>query len=487
MKKYNFCIAFFLLLFLPVLTIFSQDGYKGSIILRQESVHQEEDNLIISALIDLSGLKLGKQQMVTLTPYLSTNDDPDNQIYTFQPVIVTGKARNKAVKRSIALDGFEYENEPILTELRRNGKKQSIPIKVIVPYESWIIHNGSMNFSEVIEGCVNCELISRNNAGGFEVIPSSGSSRYEICYIMPPVEQLKLRNETYSAYINFSVGSHNINRTYKNNGAVLDEVDRIISDMKQNTDISIANISVVGYASPEGSYEQNMLLSANRAKAFVNYLSSVHNIGQANIQVDWRGEDWAGLRNALQGSSISEKARVISIIDKVHDIGIRKATIQSLFNGDVYRELQSKIYPGLRRNEYTIAYSVRAFNTNEARELIKTNPKMLSLNELYLLANSYTRGSREFREIFHTALNLYPNDVNSIINKASLDIEEGAIDQGIEVLLNIDRPEAWNNIGIGYIHKNDYKNAELYLTKAANAGNTTAKANLEKFISARPR
>ena len=487
MKKYSFCIAFFLLLFVPVLSIFSQDGYKGNIILRQESVYQEEDNLIINALIDISKLKLGKQQMVTLTPYLSTNDDSDNQVYTFQPVIITGKTRNKAVKRSITLDGFEYENEPILTELRRNGKKQSIPVKVIVPYESWIIHNGSMNFNEVIEGCVNCELISRNNAGGFEIILSSSSSRYDICYIIPPAEQLKLRNETYSAYINFQAGSYNIIRTYKNNSVILDEVDRIVSDIKQNTDISIANIHVVGYASPEGSYEQNMSLSANRARAFVNYLSSVHNIGQANIQVDWRGEDWQGLRKALQESSISEKARVISIIDKVYDIGMRKATIQSLFNGDIYKELQNKIYPNLRRNEYTISYSVRAFDTNEARELIKTNPKLLSLSELYLLANSYTRGSSEFREIFHTALNLYPNDVNSMINKASLDIEEGAIDQGIEALLNIDRPEAWNNLGIGYIYKNDYEKAEYYLTKAANAGNATAKANLEKFINTRPR
>lgn len=43
---------------------------------------------------------------------------------------------------------------------------------------------------------------------------------------------------------------------------------------------------------------------------------------------------------------------------------------------------------------------LRAFNVDEAKQLYKTKPQYLSLNEMFLVANTYPKDSDEFKEVF---------------------------------------------------------------------------------------
>lgn len=122
-------------------------------------------------------------------------------------------------------------------------------------------------------------------------------------------------------------------------------------------------------------------------------------------------------------------------------------------------------YPPLRRNEYTISYVARAFNVDEAKQLIKTKPQYLSLNEMFLVANTYPKDSGEFKEVFDIAARIYPDDPVVRLNTAALELENGAIDAAIVRLQKSDMPEAWNNLGIAYILKQDYKKGGEYLEK----------------------
>ncbi|WP_419032931.1 tetratricopeptide repeat protein, partial [Dysgonomonas gadei] len=137
-------------------------------------------------------------------------------------------------------------------------------------------------------------------------------------------------------------------------------------------------------------------------------------------------------------------------------------------------------YPALRRTEYSIAYVVRAFNVEEARQVIKKNPKLLSLNEMYLVAESYPSDSKEFREVFDIAVRLYPDSEIAIMNSAAADIESKNLDAAIERLKKIeDKPQSWNNLGVAYILKGDSEKAVDYFRKSADYKDPNGKANLE--------
>ena len=55
----------------------------------------------------------------------------------------------------------------------------------------------------------------------------------------------------------------------------------------------------------------------------------------------------------------------------------------------------------------------------EAKEIIKTRPQNLSLNEMFLVANTYPTGSQEFIDVFETAVQMYPQSEIANINAAT--------------------------------------------------------------------
>jgi len=113
--------------------------------------------------------------------------------------------------------------------------------------------------------------------------------------------------------------------------------------------------------------------------------------------------------------------------------------------------------------------------------LVKTKPQLLSLNEMYLVANTYPKTSAEFKEVFDIAARLYPNDPYANLNSAALDIENGAYDSALERALKVDMPESWNNAGYIYVKKGDYTRAAEYFKRAADAGLPVARENLNEL------
>lgn len=73
--------------------------------------------------------------------------------------------------------------------------------------------------------------------------------------------------------------------------------------------------------------------------------------------------------------------------------------MQELVPADIYHRLLNEIYPLLRRNEYKIEYNVRNFNLDEARRMVDERPDLLSLTEMYKVADSYEKGSPGYGKV----------------------------------------------------------------------------------------
>ena len=64
----------------------------------------------------------------------------------------------------------------------------------------------------------------------------------------------------------------------------------------------------------------------------------------------------------------------------------------------------------------------------EARVIMKTKPQLLSLNELFMVAQTYEVGSKDFNEVMELAVRMYPTDETANLNAAIIRLNNGDAD-----------------------------------------------------------
>ena len=113
------------------------------------------------------------------------------------------------------------------------------------------------------------------------------------------------------------------------------------------------------------------------------------------LHVDWKGEDWEGFIRALGDfPNLLKRDEVYEVIERYPDErDFCELQLQKLVPPTIYHRLLTEIYPALRRNEYRIEYNVRNFNLEEARRMVDERPDLLSLSEMYKVADSYGKGT----------------------------------------------------------------------------------------------
>lgn len=92
--------------------------------------------------------------------------------------------------------------------------------------------------------------------------------------------------------------------------------------------------------------------------------------------------------------------------------------------GAPYRSMLKEIYPGLRKVNCKIDYTVVNFDVEQGRIIIRENPKYLSLNEMYQVANSYPKGSKDFVNVFDIAVRMYPTDAVANLNAGAVALSQ---------------------------------------------------------------
>ena len=134
-------------------------------------------------------------------------------------------------------------------------------------------------------------------------------------------------------------------------------------------------------------------------------MKGLYHFEQARFTVDFEPEDWAGLEKRVENSSLADKEELLAIIraDEPKDYDRREAKLKALNRGASYRVLLRDIYPALRHSDYAVRYTIRSFTVEEARELIYSDPRQLSLNEMFGWRRRWnrvatlTRGVRDCR------------------------------------------------------------------------------------------
>lgn len=396
---------------------------------------EKTDNgqIILNMKVDQKQASVAYNQQLVITPYIVSLDE--TQRAKLPSVVLAGR---NAYYSDLRNDQYQYPDV-----LLRAGKNNVWSYTHSRPFEEWMT-NSVLGFDINTIGC--CGSQSASSVGFLPVAdlnyaPPQYSAQYN--YLEPKAIGSKLFNITGKAYISFVVNKTEINPDYMNNKAELQKILSTIDAVKDNKDAKVSHIKLTGYASPEGPYATNVRLAEGRTIALKDYVRNLYAFPEALFETSYVPEDWEGLKAAVEKSGLADASEIVAFIDSDYPIEKRNDRLRQLFP-DSYPFLLKNIYPGLRHTDYVITYEVRKYtDINEIRQVFKTRPQNLSLNELFLLANSYEPGTPEFIEVFDTAVRMFPDDPTANINAASASISRGDLDSATKFLSRVGNiPEA---------------------------------------------
>jgi hypothetical protein len=399
--------------------------------------------------------------------------------------MINGGLRQKAFLREVALNGWDSQiakaHQGILALKDNRGVYN---YTTTIGYETWM-RNASMDIETDLCGCgiapadtfidKVANRIVLDGARPYRVLPN-------VAYMRPEVEQVKSRNQVNDVFLDFPVSQTFIDPNFGNNPRELEKIEKIIIEIRKDNNVQVSGVTITGYASPEGDINFNNQLSRGRAEALRNLLASNTGIPSGMYRVgQGGGEDWEGLVRLLQQSSIEPKQQIISII-RYFPPAQRKDRLKALGGGMVWQQMLNELFPPLRRVESRIAYTVRGFNVQEAKEIIKTRPQQLSLNEMFLVANTYEEGSPEFVNVFETAVKQFPDDPVANLNAAASALLNKDVEKAAAYLKKAERnnPVYYNNLGVLSMMQGNLRRAKSLFQRAAESNLEPALLNLEE-------
>lgn len=262
-------------------------------------------------------------------------------------------------------------------------------------------------------------------------------------FVMPEAENVKRRQLTGRAFLDFPVNETVIYPTYRRNPQELKRICATIDSALFDKTIQVTSISLHGYASPESPYSNNTRLAKGRTAALEAYLRKHYNLSASVFHTTFTPEDWDNLRGFISNSDrrrtkgdiwyenasiletpeapasvLNHRDELLQVIDLNIDPDEKELKLKEVAGGEPYKWLLKYVYPGLRHTDYVIDYVVRHYPVKQSRKLIYTHPEALSLNEMYAVANSYEKGSDDWLDALTIAAKQYPDDETANLNAA---------------------------------------------------------------------
>lgn len=410
----------------------------GAIRVENFRVNNSGDHLVVAFDLNLDSLRMESNRFMAFTPVVKS--EADSALLKLPAVMLTGRRQHIVYRR----EGSKLY--PDARETRRvNGTAQTVNYLHTVDAEPWM-QQAEVSLVEDLCGCgltlSSRELAMQLPAAVVEEEPAKEELHFVFNdYIVPAVEAHKTRSLEGRAFLDFPVNKTVIYPDYRKNPVELAKILATIDTVKNDPAVRVTGISIHGYASPESPYQHNTNLARGRAAALKEYVKKQYDFSDDIFHVEFTPEDWAGLRQYVaEHTELTDRDAILALIDSDREPDNKEWAIKSRYP-QTYKQLLATVYPALRHSDYVITYEVRAFSdVAEIARLLHTRPHHLSLQEMFLLAQTYEVGSPEFNEVFDIAVRLFPDD-----------------------------PVANTNAAITALNREDLPAAERYLSRAGHS------------------
>lgn len=391
----------------------------GNIAIKSVDVARNGSQIDLKMSLDASNLRLDKNKELIYTPMIVNEND------TLRMPSFTVAGRNRWYGHIRNEKGYN-------PSLYRSGEIAApIDYSYSATFADW------MEKSQVVVG-VSEYGCCKHRPG--ELVPiadidyTPATFNPEYAYITPKAEAVKMRAISARAYIDFPVNLIEIFPDYRRNPIELKKIQATIDSVRKDPNLSITGINIHGYASPEGSYKNNERLAKGRTESLATYVNSLFHFPKGTFTTESTPEDWAGLKEYVESdiaaTTLTNRQAILDIINSpkyANNPDGRNEAIRFNYPAD-YKYLLENIYPGLRHSDYDVKFNVRDYtDPKEIIEMMKTAPQNLSLQELFVAANSVEKGSPTYNEAFEIAARMFPDDPVANLNAAFCALQQDNI------------------------------------------------------------
>ena len=275
------------------------------------------------------------------------------------------------------------------------------------------------------------------------------------------------------AQVKFLVNQANLRQSELKNNSVQEFVNLLKKINRESEKLALQNVEVLGYASPEGSFDFNDRLANRRGDVAADYVDKQLRQNKLTSEIDQRytAEDWDGFQQLVQASNIQDKDVILRVLSMYKDPEERERQIRNMSAG--YRELADGILPELRHSRLIINYNVIGRTNEQIQQQYAADPSVLS-NEELLYAATLTDNAAQKEQIYKTAAAQFPADYRALNNIAALAFNRGDnataqdyLARALRVTSNA--PEANANLGLLALQQGDVAKAENLIAKAVGA------------------
>lgn len=438
----------------------------GKVKITNYSIEKTAKNVVLAFDFVLDSLDVRSNRFVAFTPMLR---GAQGETYRCEPVLLTGR------RQQIVFDREGCEQFPEAKQVRRqNGEQQTETYKSVFAFQDW------MEGAEVLirEELCGCDNILDSSLALMPPLLLPVEPAFAPAFVRPPHVEIKQSTLERQAFLDFPVNKTEIYPDYRKNPVELAKILASIDTIRNDKNLTITAISIHGYASPESPLSNNTRLANGRSQALKEFVRKEYDFSNDIFTVKATPEDWAGLRRFVAQSGYEKRDEMLAIIDSDLAEDPREWKLKTTFPKE-YKEMLRDWYPALRHSDYKVTYIIKGFSVEEAREVFKTKPAHLSLEEMYLVAQSYPVGSEDYRQVFDVAVRLYPDDPIANLNAANIAIEKRDIEAAKNYLSKAGNvPEAVHARAVVAVFDGNYALAETLFNSALKLGVTQAEENL---------
>lgn len=441
----------------------------GTIRATASSLHKAGEELVVSISVEITH-DLSSNESLVLVPVVT--DSLENRLEL--PSIYI----NSRKQQIIFMREMGKKEKDARSLQRKNGSRQSIHYLQSVPFEKWMNHATL----SLIEKSCGCGIAGEEAFTCIARLHPQPIPVPQLVFLTPQVEGLKTRTEKGCAFIDFPLNDAIIHETYSNNATELNKITQTIDAIRNDSNVTITHISIHGYASPDGPYQLNERLSRERTQALKEYVCRLYTFNPTDIHTSHTPEDWEGFEALLTDTTFQRKEAVMKIVTGNLHPDRKEEKLKKQFPA-FYRFVLEHWFTLLRHSDYTIEYHVRPFSVEESRNVFATNPKNLSLEEMFRLALTCTPGSEAYNKIFMTAVQLFPDNPVANLNAACIALMQRDVQSAAYYLEKAPEvPETASAKGVLHLLQENYEEAETLFKQAKAAGLSQADNNLKQIL-----
>lgn len=442
---------------------------RGTVRTTTSSLYKAGKELVVSISMDITR-DLSPNESVVLVPIVS--DSLEHRL-ELPPIYINSRKQHIVFLRETG-----RKDKAARALQRKNGDKQTMHYLQSVPFEQWM----NQATLTLVEKSCGCGIPGTEDFTCIARLHPQSTPVPQLAFLTPQVETSKIRTEKGSAFIDFPVNVTAIHKEFSNNAAELDKIIETINTIKGDSNVSITHINIHGYASPDGPFRINERLARERTRALKEYVARLYTFDNTYIHTNYTPEDWEGFEALLGDTVFQDKEAIMKIVTSNIHPDRKEGLIKSKFPA-FYRFVLKHWFVILRHSDYTIEYYVRPFTVEESQKIFDTNPKNLSLEEMFRLALTHTPGSETYNRIFMTAVQLFPDNPTANLNAACIALTQkdtkaaaGFLEKALPV------PETTLAKGVLYFLQTDYEEAEKLFRQAKDAGLSQAEDNLKQVL-----